>query len=473
MLVEWINRVCFSLIAAFCLTPLLVGATPTEFKAAIAHPVAETPVAVAVGDFNNDGIPDLAAVGNPGSSSQVSVLLGTGGGHFLPPMNYPTTCGPDVGMVSADFNKDGTSDLAISCNGAEVIVMLANSDGSLRTPVIYFTGILGGGIALGDYNLDGNMDLAVSGSSGGNKGAVAILFGSGDGTFQNALQYSTGTIAGLLASGDLNGDGAPDLVISHFEANTIGVLLNNGDGTFDSVRNFSLSAQVGAIALADTNGDGNLDLLVTLDSFTLAVAKGDGKGSFAPAKNVAFGEFGAPAVADFDRDGFIDVAVTDGVTDIAVLLGDGNSTFVAPAAYVVGGLPQDDLTADLNGDNYPDLVVAASQAVYVLLNAGNSIPVTLSPTTLTFAAQSVGSTSAPQSVKLINTSASDLTVSAVDVSGDFLIKSRCAVTIPSNGSCDLTIQFRPKATGTRKGVVTLTDSALTSPQKIQLTGTGQ
>ena len=102
------------------------------------------------------------------------------------------------------------------------------------------------------------------------------------------------------------------------------------------------------------------------------------------------------------------------------------------------------------------------------------LPVVLSPTSLTFAAQSVGTTSAPQSVTMTNNLSATLSKIAIAASGDFAIStSNCGATLASKGQCAFAVTFTPSQTGSIKGAVTLTDSALGSPQVVNLGGTGQ
>lgn len=111
-----------------------------------------------------------------------------------------------------------------------------------------------------------------------------------------------------------------------------------------------------------------------------------------------------------------------------------------------------------------------------ILNVSGSgvLPVTFSPTSLTFAAQSVGTSSAPQTVTLTNNLGATLTKIAVSASGDFaLATNTCASTLAAHGQCTFSVTFTPSQTGSIKGAVTVTDSAISSPQVVNLGGTGQ
>ncbi|MGO9125626.1 MAG: choice-of-anchor D domain-containing protein [Terriglobales bacterium] len=117
----------------------------------------------------------------------------------------------------------------------------------------------------------------------------------------------------------------------------------------------------------------------------------------------------------------------------------------------------------------------ASVGQQVLDVSGSGVlPVTFSPATLTFAAQNVGTASAPQTVALTNNMSTTLSKIAVSASGDFAIAAdNCATTLAANGQCTFSVTFMPSQAGSVKGAVTVTDSALTSPQVLNLGGTGQ
>ena len=113
----------------------------------------------------------------------------------------------------------------------------------------------------------------------------------------------------------------------------------------------------------------------------------------------------------------------------------------------------------------------ATQSVS-LTGTGTAPVVSLSPTSLTFAAQAVGTSSSAQSVSLSNTGSATLSITSITVSGDFSQTNTCGTSLAASASCTLSVTFKPTATGTRTGVVTITDNASPATQTVSLTGTG-
>jgi len=107
-----------------------------------------------------------------------------------------------------------------------------------------------------------------------------------------------------------------------------------------------------------------------------------------------------------------------------------------------------------------------------LTGTGTAPVVSLSPTSLTFPAQQVGTSSSAQSVTLSNTGSATLSITSVSVSGDFSQTNTCGSSVAAGASCTLSVTFKPTATGTRTGAVTLTDNASPATQTVSLTGTG-
>ncbi len=112
----------------------------------------------------------------------------------------------------------------------------------------------------------------------------------------------------------------------------------------------------------------------------------------------------------------------------------------------------------------------------VACGANGSPKVTLNPGSLTFASQSVGTTSATQNITLSNSGSGTLTISALSITGanagDFGGSTNCSSSLAAGSSCTISIFFKPAATGTRSATLTVTDNAAGSPQSVSLTGTG-
>ncbi len=170
--------------------------------------------------------------------------------------------GAPFAIAVGDFNHDGTPDLAIAAGGDykdDVAVLLGHGDGTFGPPALYLAGVGGNSIAAADLDNDGNLDLVVASQSG----YIAILMGKGDGTFQPATETPpVAPFETYVAVGDFNRDGIPDLVaLAPGGAGEISVLMGNGDGTFQSAITTQPQFAVQAIGLGDFNRDGDLDLV--------------------------------------------------------------------------------------------------------------------------------------------------------------------------------------------------------------------
>jgi VCBS repeat protein/FG-GAP repeat protein len=232
-------------------------------------------------------------------------------------------------------------------------------------------------VAVGDVNNDGNLDVAVVHFSSAS--TVSVLLGNGDGTFQDAVDYSTGPSPNCVRMGDLNNDGKLDLVTTSGSSYTASVLIGNGNGTFQNKVDYGTNPNPSSVAIGDLNGDGNADLAVgnlTVVSGlgTVSILLGDGFGTF--TSNYAFPATGngnrSVAIGDLNGDGKPDIATAnylDGTT--SVLLGNGNGTFQPKMDYATAGSPYSVAIADVSGDGKLDIVVGCGGAVSVLLGNGN------------------------------------------------------------------------------------------------------
>jgi FG-GAP-like repeat len=370
------------------------------FKSAVSYPVGTAPLAVAVGDFNGDAKPDLAVAnsGNPGAGDDgnVSILLGNGDGTFQTALSVAAGKNP-FSIAVGDFNGDGRLDVVVANSGINpaggwlagtVSVLLGNGDGTFHTHVDYATGIDPVSVVLGDFNGDHVLDLAVA---AGSNSVVSVLLGNGDGTFQPHVVYAGGHPT-AVAIADFNRDGKADLVVAGaFTGGVVGILEGNGDGTFQPAVGYSPECCFGkSVASGDFNGDGNADLVISrvtaqLGSYA-SVLLGDGDGTFSQPSTLdtfsAGCSAGSPFVADFDGDGKLDVAVTVGghgaegfclggpAETMLVFKGNGDGTFQPPTSFSTtsGNLAA---AADLDGDKAPDLVKVnrSDNTISVLLNS--------------------------------------------------------------------------------------------------------
>jgi hypothetical protein len=259
---------------------------------------------VAAGDFNHDGVTDLATV-NAGNST-VAVLLGKPDGSFADPVTYSAGTGI-VAVAAGDFNGDGKLDLAAADQAANAVSVLpGNGDGTFGAPLSYAAGPAPNALAVADFNADGRADLAVV---NGLNNTVSVLLGDGMGGFQAPTTYGVGTSPVAVAVGDFNGDGKPDLVTANTGSNSVSVLLGTGGG-FSAATDYTTGNSPLTLAVGDLNGDGHADLATVSASSGVSVLLGTGTSTFGPPTSYAtsYPNYSV-AIADLNRDGKADLAL--------------------------------------------------------------------------------------------------------------------------------------------------------------------
>jgi hypothetical protein len=256
---------------------VLLGSGDGTFQPAVTYGSGEFfPVSVTVADLNDDGKPDIVVANECGPvtcDGWVDVLLGNGDGTFQPAVTYSSGGTYAKAVAVADVNRDGKPDLLVSGGTTGAVgVLLGNGNGTFQPAKTYLTdGRYPDSLAVADVNGDGTLDLVAANSW---SGTVAVLLGNGDGTFQAAVTYSSGENAVVqissVAVADVNGDGHPDLLLTTESVGANGnnggavsLLLGNGDGTFQAAVEYpSGGYQTLGVAAADVNGDGRPDVLL-------------------------------------------------------------------------------------------------------------------------------------------------------------------------------------------------------------------
>jgi hypothetical protein len=360
----------FGLCAAAIMVASGSTASDVTFAPADNYAVGILPSHMTAGDFNADGLIDLAC--DNVASANFSILLGGPGGTFQSVTNYAFAPFPR-GLAAEDFNGDGRSDLAVtSISPGRLWIFLGNADGTLQ-----LAGSVGINspetVAASDLNGDAAVDLIVTLPVG----SLAILVGNGDGTFDAPVYYSAPPTR-AVAIGDYNGDAIPDLAVTTYNGTTFLIFIGNGNGTFQPGTSSSAGGPAGSntigIATADLDEDGALDLAISnyATSNTVSILMGNGNGTFQAPVAYAIGSLSQPVViADLDGDGLLDLAVNDHFLNcVAVRLGQPGGGFEAPVTFPVGVNPQWCIARDLDNDGRLDLAVTngSSHNVSILFN---------------------------------------------------------------------------------------------------------
>lgn len=343
---------------------------------------------LAVGDFDGDGVPDLAVVDGvpdlfcfssgdriPGVS--LHVWHGVGDGTFE---SVPSYAAPQsfAQPILADLDGDGLLDLVVGSDGGAangVTSWRGRVDGTFDSPV----GIAFGGrvLAIAAANFDGGAgpELAVTLAVPGYlQGKLALVKLGPDRASEARVDTWVGANPQRMAVADVNGDGRPDLVLSNRGDRTVSVLLAGATFGAWSQSTITSGRPQFAIAAADLDGDGIADLALGGDqqifgARSVRLYRGLGGGAFAFADSVALPQFPRSIrCLDVDGDGRPDLVLTlsTGICPfdrdvVRILPNLGELRFGSPVDYTMDEGPQDATLADLTGDGIPDLVATTAE----------------------------------------------------------------------------------------------------------------
>ena len=459
-----------------------------KFSSPVLTPLPAQATALAIGNFTGAGTADLAvAAGN-----SIYLFKGEGNGLFEQVSTFSANLGtPVLGLVAADFNQDGISDiLAITGSSEELVVSIGGEPNFSATSIPDSEGPIQ--VVLGDFNNDGLVDAAVLESS-----SVRIFSSTGNGTFSTytAAAVPPGTTA--LQAGAFNTDGQLDLMLFGSAAS---VLVNDGDGAWPAVITPTAYGQFypsAILAAADFNLDGKVDIAsIGQNSTDLAVYFQGSAITFSPPSLVVNEEApqtSPPQTVNVSSSGSLPL-IFSGTPMITDESGLGYFTIVSndcPATLAAGSSCQVQLTYD--AAPYVEGVTANltfyGNAGGSLLNeqnyslVGNSL-LSLGALSgkLAFPNTVMGTTSASMTETLESTGTQALSISSITIqpgtnagANDFKIASNsCSAQLAVNAACQIAVTFTPSTEKAETATLTVTDnnSNQSTNQTAKLTGTG-
>ena len=333
---------------------------PADPNAQTTYELPGGPTHFGVADMNGDGLVDLI-VTCP-ASVVVSILLGQGDGSFKPRQDYRTP-GAFRGIGLLDATGDGVIDLVTGDYSDDALVVISGFAGS-ATPQVrrFLSGVAPFDLCVGDFNGDGVPDVAQANT---NSRSVSIHFGRPDGGF--GVLVSEPLTATQVTEAKIDGDSSPDVLVA---AGSYAASILTGGGRLNGpIPSLITTGGIGYFIPVDMDGDGTLDF-VGARFESLFVCHGFGDGRFGVLGRYPITGSPTIAVGDIDADGDSDVVdVNPG--GLFAFINNGAGMLSDPVRSAFGVSTTQIALTNLNGDAFPDLVIAGYPPSTLLTYYGN------------------------------------------------------------------------------------------------------
>lgn len=375
--------------------------------------------AVASGDFNVDGRPDLLVTNFEAGDLSLFQEAPDGGYVERAPSPFLVLAGPSF-ITTADLNKDGRLD-AVTVNrlGRGISIRLSDETLTFRATVNLFVGRSPQAAAILDFNNDTRLDLAVTSQE---EDLVYVFTGRGDGNFsflrtievRTSAEKTAGAKVGTygIVAGDFNRDGRADLAVSERGVDRVAILLGKGNGTFQPPATVSAGRHPTHLLVVRLNDDQSpgasddfADLAVLLEGGKVnpanpmepslpggaSILLGNGDGTFAAGTPLVLGTTDEPialaaGALGLGASGFDDLVFANAGSDTLSLFPAGGAGGFGPPTTLGGSgstlrTPSWAALIDRDGDASIDRIAVANSGSYslTLFEGGGGIPFTEMP----------------------------------------------------------------------------------------------